>query len=47
MPDETEFFKQAELPFAEVLGLVVRVQIRDGMAVIAVLHAARLRGWQP
>jgi ADP-ribose pyrophosphatase len=44
-PDETEFFEQAALPFAEVLDLVVRGEIRDGMTIIAVLHAARLRGW--
>lgn len=42
-PDETEFFEQAVLPFAEVLDLVLRSEIRDGMTVIAVLHAARLR----
>lgn len=46
-PDETEFFELGVLPFAEVLDLVVRSEIRDSMTVIAVLHAARLRGWQP
>lgn len=46
MPDETEFFEQAALPFAEVFDLVVRGEIRDSMTIIAVLHAARLRGWQ-
>jgi ADP-ribose pyrophosphatase len=46
LPDETEFFEQAALPFAEVLDLVVRGEIRDGMTIIAVLHAAQLRGWQ-
>jgi ADP-ribose pyrophosphatase len=43
-PDETEFFERAILPFAEVLDLVLRSEIRDSMTVIAVLHAARLRG---
>jgi ADP-ribose pyrophosphatase len=43
-PDETEFFEIVTLPFAEVLDLVVRSEIRDSMTVIAVLHAARLRG---
>jgi ADP-ribose pyrophosphatase len=43
-PDETEFFEIAALPFAEVLDLVLKGEIRDGMTVIAVLHAARLRG---
>jgi ADP-ribose pyrophosphatase len=46
-PDETEFFELGVLPFAEALDLVVRSEIRDGMTVIAVLHAARLRGWHP
>ena len=44
-PDETEFFDVAALPFLDVLDLVVRSEIRDSMTVIAVLHAARLRGW--
>ncbi|RLT33547.1 MAG: NUDIX hydrolase [Chloroflexi bacterium] len=42
-PDDTEFFEVAIFPFAEVLEMVVRSEIRDGMTVIAVLHAARLR----
>jgi ADP-ribose pyrophosphatase len=46
-PDETEFLEIAPLPFADVLDLVLRSEIRDGMTVIAVLHAARLRGWSP
>jgi ADP-ribose diphosphatase len=45
-PDETEFLEITALPFADVLGMVLRSEIRDGMTVIAVLHAARLRGWQ-
>ena len=44
-PDETEFLEIATLPFAEVYELVLRSEIRDSMTVIAVLHAARLRGW--
>jgi ADP-ribose pyrophosphatase len=43
MPDETEFFEHAVLPFDQVLQLVVDSEIRDGMTVIAILHAARLR----
>ncbi len=43
-PDETEFFERAIFPFAEVLEMVKRSDIRDSMTVIAVLHAARLRG---
>lgn len=42
--DETEFFERATLPFAEVLNMVLQSEIRDSMTVIAVLHAARLRG---
>jgi ADP-ribose pyrophosphatase len=44
-PDETEFLEIAALRFADVLDMVVRSKIRDSMTVIAVLHAARLRGW--
>jgi ADP-ribose pyrophosphatase len=43
-PDETEFLEIAVLPFSTVLELVLRSEIRDSMTVIAVLHAARLRG---
>ncbi len=43
-PDETEFLEIAILPFTEVLDLVIRSEIRDSMSVIAILHAARLRG---
>jgi ADP-ribose pyrophosphatase len=42
-PDDTELLELARMPFAEVLELVVRSEIRDAMTVIAVLHAARLR----
>lgn len=44
VPDETEELEIAALPFDEVLDLVVRSEIRDSMTMIAVLHAARLRG---
>ena len=43
-PDETESFECATLPFAAVLEQVLRSEIRDSIMVIAVLHAARLRG---
>ena len=42
-PDETEFLETAIFPFAEALDMVNRSEIRDGMTVIAILHAARLR----
>jgi len=42
-PDDTEFFEVAIFPFDDVLEMVNRSEIRDGMTVIAVLHAARLR----
>lgn len=42
-PDDTEFFERAVLPFDQVLQLVIDSEIRDGMTVIAVVHAARLR----
>jgi 8-oxo-dGTP pyrophosphatase MutT (NUDIX family) len=43
-PDATEFIEVRPLPFTEVLGMVERGEIVDGMTIIAVLHAARLRG---
>lgn len=43
-PDETEQLEIAVFPFDRVLDMVVRSEIRDAMTVIAVLHAARLRG---
>jgi len=46
-PDETEFLEIAIMPFTAVLDMVLQSEIRDGMTVIAVLHAARLRGWKP
>jgi ADP-ribose pyrophosphatase len=44
IPDETEFFEIAIIPFEQVLQMVNRSEIRDSMTVIAVLQAARLRG---
>ena len=41
-PDETEFIERRELPFAEVLRMVERAEIKDAMSVVAILHAARL-----
>jgi ADP-ribose pyrophosphatase len=43
LPDDTEFFERAILPFDEVLRMTERSDIRDSMTVIAILHAARLR----
>jgi len=42
--DATEFIERREFPFAEVLRMVERTEIKDSMTVIAVLHAARLLG---
>jgi ADP-ribose pyrophosphatase len=42
-PDDTEFFEVATFPFDEVLRMVKASEIRDGMTVIAVLHAALTR----
>jgi ADP-ribose pyrophosphatase len=41
--DPTEFIERREFPFAEVMRMVERSEIKDSMSVIAVLHAARLR----
>lgn len=40
LPDETEFLEVAVFPFKEVLGMVLRSEIRDAMTVVAVLHAS-------
>jgi ADP-ribose pyrophosphatase len=45
VPDATEFFEVASFSFEQVLQMVLDSKIRDSMTVIAVLHAARLRGW--
>jgi ADP-ribose pyrophosphatase len=42
-PDDTEFFEIRTFPFDEVLQLVRDSEIRDGMTVTAVLHAALQR----
>ncbi len=43
-PDETEFLEVGVFPFERVLQMVVESEIRDSMTIVAVLHAARLRG---
>ena len=43
VPDETEAFEIATMPFERVLHLVMTSEIRDSMTVIAVLHAAQRR----
>jgi ADP-ribose pyrophosphatase len=42
--DATEFIERREFPFTEVVRMVERSEIKDAMSVIAILHAARLRG---
>jgi ADP-ribose pyrophosphatase len=42
-PDRTEFIERRAFPFAEVVRMVERGEIKDSMTVIAVLHAARRR----
>lgn len=46
-PDATEFIERREFPFAEVLRMVERAEIKDSMTVIAVLHAAHLARTTP
>jgi ADP-ribose pyrophosphatase len=41
--DETEFIEVRPFPFPEVLQMVLAGEITDGMTIIAVLLAARLR----
>lgn len=43
-PDDTEFIEVRPFAFDEVLQMVLRGEITDGMTIIAVLHAARQRG---
>jgi len=43
-PDETEFLEVCPFPFEEALRMVLQGEITDSMTIIAVLHAARLRG---
>ncbi len=40
--DPTEFIERREFPFAEVVRMVERAEIKDAMSVVAILHAARL-----
>ncbi len=42
--DETEFIEICPFPFHEVLQMVLTGEIVDGMTIIAVLLAARLKG---
>ena len=42
-PDSTEFIEVRPFRFDEVLDMVARSEIRDGMTVVAILHAARRR----
>ena len=44
-PDETEFIEVRAFPFTEALRMVLQGEIVDGMTIIAVLHAARLKGF--
>jgi ADP-ribose pyrophosphatase len=43
-PDDTEFIEVRPFPFEEVLQMVLRSEITDGMTVIGVLQAARHLG---
>ena len=43
-PDHTEFIEPRAFPFAQVLSMVERGEIKDAMTIVAVLHAARRRG---
>ena len=43
-PDETEFIEVRAFPFSDALQMVLQGDIVDGMTIIAILHAARLRG---
>ena len=42
--DRTEFIERRAFPFAEVLAMVARGEIKDAMTIVAVLLAARRRG---
>jgi len=43
--DPTEFIEVRAFPFDEVVRMVERDEIKDSMTIIAVLHAARRRGY--
>lgn len=42
--DETEFIQVQPFPFEELVQMVLASEILDSMTVIAVLHAARMKG---
>jgi ADP-ribose pyrophosphatase len=42
--DETEFIEVRPFPFEKVVQMVLASEILDSMTVIAVLHAARIKG---
>ena len=42
--DPTEFIERRPFPFADVVAMVERGEIKDAMTIIAVLRAARQRG---
>jgi len=42
-PDPTEFIEVRTFAFEEVVRMVERDEIKDGMTIVAVLHAARRR----
>ena len=42
--DETEFIQVQSFPFEKVVQMVLASEILDSMTVIAVLHAARMKG---
>lgn len=44
-PDDTEFIEVRSVPFRTAIAMVERGEIKDSMTVIAVLHAARQRGY--
>jgi ADP-ribose pyrophosphatase len=43
-PDDTEFIEVRPFPFTDALRMVLQGEIVDAMTIIAILHAARLRG---
>jgi ADP-ribose pyrophosphatase len=43
-PEATEFIEVRPVPFVEAVRLVETGEVKDGMTVIAILHAARRRG---
>ncbi len=46
-PDETEFIEVRPFQFREVERMVLSGDIVDGMTIIAVLHALKMRGFSP